>query len=110
MPFVTTLTLTSGDRHRLDDVVADIKDRAERKGVQLKGPRQDEPEKLHVPQSKSLGPDGGRFDPWEYTVFTRSLDIVGYDEFARSVAGEGLPPGMHLEVSVERKTPPGSGS
>ena len=110
MPFVTTLTLTSGDRHRLDDVVAEIKARAERKGVELKGPRPEEPRKLRVPQSKTLGPDGGRFDSWNYTVYKRTIDIVGYEEFARQVTEEAFPPSVHVEVGVEQQTPPGSGS
>jgi len=104
MPFVTTLTLTSGDRHRLDDVVADIKTRAERKGVELKGPHPKPPEELRVPQSKTLGPDGGRFDPWNYTVYTRTVDIVGYETFARDVTEESFPSGVHVEVGVEQRT------
>ena len=102
MPFVTTLTLTSGDRHRLDDVVAEIKTRAERKGVELKGPRPKQPRSLRVPQSKTLGPDGGRFDSWNYTVYERTIDIVGYETFAREVtaeAGDGQRP---LEASLTK--------
>jgi ribosomal protein S10 len=110
MPFVTTLTLTSGDRHRLDDVVAGIKTRAERKGVELKGPRTEETRQLRVAQSKTLGPDGGRFDPWNYNVYTREIDIVGYETFAREITAEEFPSGVHVEVSVEQKTQPGSRS
>ncbi|WP_276271351.1 uS10/mL48 family ribosomal protein [Haloarcula litorea] len=110
MPFVTTLTLTSGDRHRLDDVVADIKERAERRGVELEGPQQEPVTKLRVPQSKTLGPDGGSFEPWSYTVYERVLNIVGHDEFAREVTAEQLPPGIRVQVEVERRTPPGSGA
>jgi len=109
MPYVTTLTLTSGDRHRLDDVVAEIKGRAERKGVELKGPRPKQPRSLRVPQSKTLGPDGGRFGPWSYTVYERTIDIVGYETFAREVTAEAFQPAVHVEVDVEQQTPPGSG-
>ncbi|MDS0258075.1 uS10/mL48 family ribosomal protein [Haloarcula sp. S1CR25-12] len=110
MPFVTTLTLTSGDRHRLDNVVADIKARAERKGVELKGPHPKPPEELRVPQSKTLGPDGDRFDPWNYTVYTRTIEIVGYETFAREVTAEAFPAGVHVEAGVEQRTQFGSGS
>jgi ribosomal protein S10 len=109
MPYVTTLTLTSGDRHRLDDVVADIKERAERKGVELKGPRPEEPRKLRVPQSKTLGPGRDRFDSWNYSVYTRTIDIIGYETFARDVTQEAFPEGIHVEVGVEQQTHPGSG-
>ena len=110
MPFVTTLTLTSGNRHRLDDVVAEIKARAERKGVELKGPRSEETRKLRVAQSKTLGPGRNRFDPWNYTVYTREIDIIGYETFAREISGEGFPSGVHVEIGVEQQTQPGSRS
>jgi len=108
MPFVTTLTLTSGDRHRLDGVVTDIKDEAERKGVELKGPHHESPEKRHVPQSKTLGPEGGEFDPWTYTVYERTVEIVGHEEFARSVTERSVPTGVHVEAGVEQRTHTGS--
>jgi ribosomal protein S10 len=108
MPYVTTLTLTSGDRHRLDDVVAEIKDRAERKGVELKGPHPKPPEQLRVPQSKTLGPGRDRFDSWNYTVYTRTIEIVGYESFAREVTEEAFPDGIHVEAGIEQRTQLGS--
>lgn len=108
MPYVTTLTLTSGDRHRLDNVVADIKAQAERKGVELKGPRTGETRKLRVAQSKTLGPEDARFGPWNYSVYTRSIEIIGYETFARSVTAEEFPAGVHVEVGVQQQTQPGS--
>jgi ribosomal protein S10 len=110
MPYVTTLTLTSGDHHRLDDVVADIKERAERKGVELKGPHPKPPRELRVAQSKTLGPGEKRFDPWNYTVYTRTIEIIGYDDFAREVTEDEFPAGVHVEVGVEQRTQMGSGS
>ena len=108
MPFVTTLTMESGDRHRLDDVVDDIKRRASRKGVELNGPHPGSPEHLRVPQAKTLGPDGGRFESWDYTVYSRTIEIVGYEEFARDAAGGEYPDGIHVEAEVEQRTHAGS--
>lgn len=102
MPFATRLTFQSGDREVLDSVVGQIKERAERKGVQLRGPN---PEPLHevtVPQYLRLHPEGPRGDPWRYTVYIRTLTIVGHDEFAREVAAGDYPPGIHLEADVEQ--------
>ena len=110
MPYVTTLTLTSGDRHRLDGVVDDIKQRAERKGVELKGPHPKPPDQLRVAQSKTLGPGRNRFDPWSYTVYTRTIEIIGYEAFAREVTEEQFPADVHVEVGVEQRTRMGSGS
>ena len=108
MPYVTTLTLTSGDRHRLDDVVADIKARAERKGVELKGPHPKSPEQLRVPQSKTLEPGRDRFESWDYTVYTRTIEIVGYETFAREVTEESFPADVHVEAGIEQRTQLGS--
>ncbi|MFB6308797.1 MAG: 30S ribosomal protein S10 [Haloarculaceae archaeon] len=102
MPFVTKLTLESGDRHRLDEVVADIKEDAARKGVELKGPHPQPPDELRVPQSKTLGPGGG-FESWHYTVYTRTIEIIGHEDFARSVTQSDFPPSIHVEAEVEQR-------
>jgi ribosomal protein S10 len=108
MPFVTKLTMESGDRRRLDSVVDEIKEQAERKGVELKGPHPRPPDHLRVPQSKTLGPDGGRFESWDYTVYTRTVEIVDHEEFARSVAGREFDEGIHVEAAVEQRSHLGS--
>src|SRR6056297_2913367 len=103
MPFVTKLTLKSGDRHRLDDVVDTIKESAARKGVELKGPHPHPPDELRVPQLKELVNEHSRFEPWQYTVYHRTIEIVGHDEFARSVAGREFPDGVHVSAEVEQR-------
>lgn len=106
MPFVTTLTFRSGDRDLLDRVVDGIKEDAERKGVELKGPRAKPAEHPRVPQYKRLAP-GDQFEPWRYTVYTRELEIVGYDDFARSVADREFPAGIHVGAAVDQVKQPG---
>jgi len=114
MPFVTTLTLQSGDREVLDEVVTGIKTAAERKGVELKGPFTDRTRELRVPLPKRVPepPEGssgtdGEYDPWHYTVYTRRVKIVGHDEFARAAADRRFPAGVHVDVTVERINQPG---
>ncbi|MDR9431450.1 MAG: uS10/mL48 family ribosomal protein [Natronomonas sp.] len=108
MPFVTTLMLQSGDRDVLERIVGDIKHRAERKGVELRGPHAESPADISVPQSKRLDAGGRSFRHWAYTVYERRMEIVGHDEFARDVAGQAFPEGIHLDVDVERVSAPGS--
>jgi ribosomal protein S10 len=107
MPFVTTLTLQSGDRKVLERVVGDIKHRAERKGVELRGPHAESPDTLSVPQSKRLDAGGRSFAHWSYTVYERRMEVVGHDEFARGVTEREFPEGVHLDVDVERVSTPG---
>lgn len=108
MPFVTKLRLESGDRRRLDSTVDEIKHEAERKGVELKGPHPQPPDHYRLPQSKTLGPRGGQFESWNYTVYTRTIEIVGYEEFARSVAGRDFSDGIHVEAEIEQRSHLGS--
>lgn len=103
MPFVTTLTFESGDRHLLDDVVDEIKADAARKGVEFKGPHPQPPDHFGVPQSKHLLADGDRFESWDYTVYTRTIRIVGYDEFAREVAGRDLPDPISVSAEIDQQ-------
>ncbi|MFB6162165.1 MAG: 30S ribosomal protein S10 [Halococcoides sp.] len=103
MPFVTTLTFTSGDRHALESVVADIKESATRKGVELKGPHPEPPSEYAVELSDTLLAGGDSIDRWRYSVYTRTIEIVGHDEFARSIAERDLPAAVHLTADVERR-------
>ena len=104
MPFVTTLEFTSGDRQLLDDVVNDLKALAERKGVELKGPHPQPPTGISVPQSALLSADGPTFEDWHYTVYRRTIEVVGHDEFAGEVASETYPPRVHVKAEIEQRT------
>jgi ribosomal protein S10 len=107
MPFVTRLTLQSGDRETLERVVTDIKERAERKGVEMRGPNPEPQRDVSVPLHRRLDPDGDQFEAWSYPVYVRSIVIVGHDEFARSVAGADYPTSVHVEADIEQVSNPG---
>ena len=108
MPFVTTLTLQSGDREVLERVVGKIKGRAERKGVELRGPHAESPFDVSAPQSKRLDSADRSFPHWTYTVYERRMEIIGHDDFARDVAGREFPAGIRVDVDIERVSAPGS--
>jgi small subunit ribosomal protein S10 len=101
MPFVTTLRLSSGDRAVLESVVADIKAAASRKGAQFKGPHPEPPRELSVPQYVDLAP-GETAEPWSYTVYSRVVEIVGHDDFARTVAERDFPDSVHVSASIDQ--------
>ncbi|WP_435360952.1 30S ribosomal protein S10 [Haloarchaeobius sp. DFWS5] len=108
MSFVTRLTLQSGDRAVLESVVEDISETVSRKGAEMKGPHSSPPERLHVPlHSRPAADDDAEAEPrtfgnWNYTVYSRQIEIVGHDELARSVAGRDFPQSIHVEVEVEQ--------
>lgn len=110
MSFVTTLRLTGGDRAALDAVVEEIRETVERKGAESKGPHTFPPDQYSVPLYKRSPPgdDGGdTFGRWRYSVYRRELEIVGYQDLARSLAAGDYPESVHVAVEVERR--PGVG-
>jgi ribosomal protein S10 len=106
MTFVTKLRFQSGDRAVLDEVVTDLKEYLARKGAECKGPHASPPERLSVPQYRSLSP-GARYEPWDYTVYTRQMEIHGNDHIAREVGHREFPESVHVEIEVEQKKPLG---
>lgn len=102
MAFVTKLTLESGDRVVLDEVVGEIKRLVSRKGAEMKGPHPGTPRQFRVSQQKHLSDTGPTFDPWTYTVYTRTIEIVGHDSVARTVATRTVPDSVHVEVEVKQ--------
>jgi ribosomal protein S10 len=101
MPFVTRLTLQSGDGELLDSIVTDIKEQAERKGVQLKGPHPKPPRRHGVPQFKDHSATDS-FGNWEYTVYTRNIEIIDHNEFARTVAEREYPDRIYITADIEQ--------
>ena len=106
MAFVTKLSFQSGDREVLESLVTDLKRMVERKGAECKGPHSAPPEHLTIPQYRSLQP-GDRFPSWEYTSYSRQLEIHGNDEVARRIGHMEFPESVHVEIEVDRKKPLG---
>jgi ribosomal protein S10 len=106
MTFVTRLTFRSGDRAALEDAVADLKAMLERKGAECRGPHQEQPERLTLPRYATLSP-GEEFEGWDYTVYTRWLEIHGSDHIAQQVGRREYPDGVHVEIEVEQRTTQG---
>lgn len=103
MTIVTRITLRSGDRAALDSVVEDVREAARRKGAEMKGPHSEPPEELYVAQPKRLAGDGDdAFSPWNYTVYTRRIEIRGHEAFARGILDWELPDSVHVEVEIDQ--------
>lgn len=102
MTFVTKLTFQSGDRAVLEDIVDGLKEDLERKGVDCKGPHASSPTRISAPQYQNLGP-GKTFEPWQYSVYTRRMEIHGSDRIARQVVERDFPDSIHVELEIDRK-------
>jgi ribosomal protein S10 len=107
MPFVTILSLHSGDRTALAAVVDDVRETARRKGIELKGPHTYPPVECAAPLYWGVDADAP-FDRWEYSVYTRTLRIVGHQDIAREIAGTKRPDSVQVEIEVEQVRSAGS--
>jgi len=106
--FVTKLRFRSGNRAVLETVVDDLKRLLGRKGAEYKGPHSDPPTEYRVPQYRGLSADGGEFDPWRYTVYSRRLEIRGSAHIAREVGHMEFHDEVRVEIEVDRQRPVGS--
>lgn len=102
MPYVTTLTLRSGDRVTLDEVVEDLRRTAEQKGIELKGPHTHPPETYRVPLYRRPATASGEFPPWTYTVYERVLSLGGHDASVRRLADRDFPDGVFVSLEIEQ--------
>ncbi len=101
MPFVTTLTLRSGDRDALDGAVGDIRAAAERKGLEITGPHTRPPEEYRVPLYQQLTGTSDQYPAWVYTVYERVVTLGGHDETVRGLAEREFPAGVYVAVDIE---------
>lgn len=102
MTFVTRLTLQCGDRAVLESVVSEISAILRRKGAEMKGPHPETPRTVAVPLYAGLERGDVQFDSWSYTVYVRTIEIVGHDAIARMVAKREYPRSVHLEVEIRQ--------
>jgi ribosomal protein S10 len=107
MTFRTRLALESGDRDALQEIVRELRSMAEQKGAELKGPHSPPTSTLQVPQHKALDGDE-RFADWEYTVYSRELEIVGHEDLAREITKREFPESIHVEAEIKPVSPLGT--
>lgn len=109
MTFVTKLRLRSGDRAALDGVVSDIKETCRRKGAEFKGPHSDSPDTHRLKQYARLdGDENAAFSPWNYTVYSRRMELYGHDELARQIVDWDYPASVYVEAEVKQVRSVGS--
>lgn len=109
MTFVTKLRFQSGDRAVLDETVTGLKEKIERKGAECKGPHSSPPDQRKVALYRRLAP-GDEFPGWNYTVYSRRLEIHGNDRIAREVGHMDFHESLHVEIEVKQKKPLGQGN
>lgn len=102
MTYLTKITLRSGDRVVLDETVGELKQFVTRKGAELAGPHPRPPTEVSVELPKRLTGDGDRFPSWDYTVYTRDMEVKGYDSIARSMAERSYPSSVQVSIELDQ--------
>ncbi|MFB6187175.1 MAG: 30S ribosomal protein S10 [Halobacteriaceae archaeon] len=97
------ITLKSGDKQTLERVVTNLKDQAQRKGIEVKGPHTDPPVEYQLPLFECLDASAAKyFDQWTYTVYSRRLQISGHNENLRDLLDQQFPESIKVELELDQ--------
>jgi small subunit ribosomal protein S10 len=95
------IKLKSTDIASLEKVCADIKQIAERTGVNMSGPIPLPTQRLRVVTRKS--PDGGgtaTFERWEMRIHKRIIDFAVDERAMRHIMRINVPEGVNIEIEI----------
>ncbi len=95
------IKLASTDIDKVNQICADIKDIAQRTGVDLKGPIPLPTKKLRVTTRKSPGGEGkASWERYEMRIHKRLIDIGADERTLRLVMRVPIPEGLNIEIEM----------
>lgn len=100
MPYQATLQLRSGDRAALDATVDDLVAIATGKGAEVAGPHPKPTKTVRVPLYTSHAGEK-LLRMWEYTVYTRHLEITGHEAVAKRLAQQSIPSQVAISMTID---------
>jgi len=95
------IKLQSQNVSELDDVCGQIKEIAERVGVEMKGPVPLPTKKLRISTRKTPCGDGSdTYEKWELRVHKRLIEIFADDRVLREVMRIRIPSSVNVEMTL----------
>ena len=95
------IKLQSQDVSELDDVCGQIKEIAQRVGVEMKGPVPLPTKKLRISTRKTPCGDGSdTYEKWELRVHKRLIEIFADDRVLREVMRIRIPSSVNVEMTL----------
>ena len=95
------IKLQSKDVAAIDDVCAQIREIAQRVGVEMKGPVPLPTKKLRISTRKTPCGDGSdTYEKWELRVHRRLIEIFADDRVLREIMRIRIPPSVNVEMTL----------
>lgn len=94
--------LSSTDHRKLDEICSQIREIAQRTGVEMRGPIPLPTKRIVVPVKKA--PDGegtATWDKWELRVHKRLIHLGADERAMRQLMRLQVPPEVHLKIELK---------
>ena len=102
MVYRARIRLSGNDYKKVEEVCNEIKNIAERTGVELHGPIPLPTRRLVVPVRKTPCGDGSAtWDRWEMRRHKRLIDIEADERALRQLMRIQIPDGIHIEIELK---------
>ncbi len=102
MVYKARIRLSGNDYRKVEEVCNEIKNIAQRTGVELHGPIPLPTRRLVVPVRKTPCGDGSAtWDRWEMRIHKRLIDIEADERALRQLMRIQIPDGIHIEIELK---------
>jgi len=101
MPQRSRIRLSSTNKHKLDDVITQIRSIVTKTGVKMAGPIPLPTNKIKVPVRKSpCGQGTATWERWEMRIHKRLIDIAADDRTLRMIMRIKVPDDVYIEITI----------
>ncbi|MFQ6135943.1 MAG: 30S ribosomal protein S10 [Candidatus Hydrothermarchaeales archaeon] len=96
------IKLSSSDHKKLEDVCNQVKEIAQKTGVDISGPIPLPTKRLRIPVRKSPSGNGtATWEKWEARIHKRLIDIEADSRTMRQVMRVRVPDGVNIEIELK---------
>ncbi len=96
------IKLTGTDHKKLENVCFQVREIADRTGVDMSGPIPLPTKRLRVPVRKSPSGDGtATWERWEMRIHKRLIDIEADERTMRQIMRVKVPDGVNIEIELK---------
>lgn len=96
------IKLSGLDHRNLENVCSQVKEIAQKTGVDMSGPIPLPTHKLRVPVRKSPSGDGtATWEKWEMRIHKRLIDIEADERTMRQIMRVNVPDGVNIEIELK---------
>ncbi|MEK6978004.1 MAG: 30S ribosomal protein S10 [Candidatus Hydrothermarchaeota archaeon] len=96
------IKLSGTDHKKLEDLCAQLREIAQKTGVDMVGPIPLPTRRLRVPVRKSPSGDGtATWDRWEMRIHKRLIDIGADERTMRQIMRVRVPNGVNIEIELK---------